>query len=118
MISPAEIIQYRKRHGLNQEDLARMIGVSIRTVQNYEHGGKIPQSKMGLFKSLLDAELKENELKDFQSNDLNDVFEGIPIQDICLYVINNFDQCMKNPSFKMLIDNISTKKALKILKDL
>lgn len=40
-----DIKKIRDKIGVSQEKLAEMIGVSLRTIQNYEAGGVIPKSK-------------------------------------------------------------------------
>jgi len=45
-------------------------------------------------------------------------FKDITIQEVCLYVVNNIEECMQVPTFKLLIDNLSSKKALKILREI
>lgn len=37
-----EIREQRKRLGMTQEELAKRLGVSTRTVQNWEQGGVVP----------------------------------------------------------------------------
>lgn len=43
----------RKRLGLTQEDLAKRLGVSTRTVQNWEQGGVIPATSQRALERLL-----------------------------------------------------------------
>lgn len=43
----------RKRLGLTQEDLAKRLGVSTRTVQNWEQGGAIPATSQRALERLL-----------------------------------------------------------------
>ena len=52
-ISHLDIIDYRKKNGITQGEFAKMIGTSPRTVQNYESGGKIPNSKQAILRELL-----------------------------------------------------------------
>ena len=47
-----EIKAIRGELGLSQEEFARRLGVSPRTVQNWESGGKIPDSKIGAIQAL------------------------------------------------------------------
>lgn len=47
------IREQRKRLGLTQEDLAKRLGVSIRTVQNWERGGVIPATSQRALERLL-----------------------------------------------------------------
>lgn len=47
------IAELRKILGLSQKSLAERLGVHPRTIQNWEAGGEIPQSKRALLCSLL-----------------------------------------------------------------
>ena len=38
----AKIAQARKEHGLTQEDFAKQLGVTVRSLQNYESGAVVP----------------------------------------------------------------------------
>lgn len=40
-----DVMEIRERSGLTQEELAERMGVSSRTVQNWEAGGVIPGTK-------------------------------------------------------------------------
>jgi DNA-binding XRE family transcriptional regulator len=48
-----DIKEIRKKFGWRQDELAEKIGVSRKTVTNYETGGVIPESKKVLLLSLL-----------------------------------------------------------------
>lgn len=43
----------REKHNLSQEELAKALGVSIRTVQIWEKGGAIPSTKREILRNLL-----------------------------------------------------------------
>lgn len=43
-----DIKAHRERLGLNQEEYAELLGLSKNTIWNYENGGKIPKSKIGI----------------------------------------------------------------------
>lgn len=51
-----EIKKHRKRLGFTQEKLAKMIGVSPKTIVNYEAGGVIPESKKDILSLILKAD--------------------------------------------------------------
>ena len=53
-ITGLDIKNFRKEFDLTQEEFAVDLGVSYRTVQNYERDGVIPKSKMPLIKSVMD----------------------------------------------------------------
>ena len=42
-----EIKEKRKKLGLTQDELAKKLGVSLKTISNYEKGEVIPESKKG-----------------------------------------------------------------------
>lgn len=48
-----DIKNIRVKLGVSQEKLAEMVGVSPRTIQNWESGSKIPTSKHAILRSLL-----------------------------------------------------------------
>lgn len=47
-----EIKALRAKLGLTQEELAKQLGVTVRTIANWESGGKIPDSKIGAIQAL------------------------------------------------------------------
>ena len=49
-----KVKELRTRKGLSQEDLASKTGVTVRTVRNWETGGKYPRSR-DLYAKLADA---------------------------------------------------------------
>ena len=48
-----EIKNRRKELGLKQAELAKKLGVSLKTISNYENGEVIPESKIALLRSIL-----------------------------------------------------------------
>ena len=52
-INSLDIRKYREQNGLSQTDLAELVGVSFRTIQNYEAGHTIPKSKYAIFHKLI-----------------------------------------------------------------
>lgn len=64
-----EIRTHRKRLGLTQEKLAKLIGVSTNTIINYESGGTVPDSK----KDILDVIFKTD---DFEMDDYGEDHTG------------------------------------------
>lgn len=48
-----EIKEGRKKLGFTQAELAKKLGVSVKTISNYENGEVIPESKMDLLHSIL-----------------------------------------------------------------
>jgi len=56
-----EIKKNRKKLGLTQLELAKLIGVSKNTVLNYEKGSVIPESKIAILDKILnDSDAKSN----------------------------------------------------------
>lgn len=55
-----DIKKIRDKLNLTQEELAKKIGVTPRTIQNYEAGGKIPTSKHEIIRNL-DSGITNNE---------------------------------------------------------
>ena len=43
-----DIKKFRKKYNLTQQELAEILGISFRTVQNYESGRAIPKNKHAL----------------------------------------------------------------------
>jgi len=68
-INALTIKNYRKKHNLTQEDLAEIIGVSFRTVQNYEAGGNIPKSKHAILRKILYCKKEESQDAFNEEND-------------------------------------------------
>ena len=48
-----KIEEIRNKYNLTQENLAKTLGVSTRTIQNWEAGGKIPNTKHEILLNLL-----------------------------------------------------------------
>jgi len=51
-----DIRKKREQKGWSQTTLAEKVGVSLRTIQNYEAGGKIPKSKYAIFRVVFNEE--------------------------------------------------------------
>lgn len=52
-IRAEDIKRFREKSNISQSTLADIIGVSLRTIQNYESGGKIPNSKYAILHKLI-----------------------------------------------------------------
>lgn len=48
-----ELKELRQKLDLTQVQLAKLIGVDVKTIQNWESGRKIPRSKDGILRSLI-----------------------------------------------------------------
>lgn len=64
-MSDFDIKKIRKELGLSQEDFAKKLGVTTRTIQNWESGGKIPNSKHEI---IHDLQIHKIELYGDQTN--------------------------------------------------
>ena len=60
--------EIRKIKGLKQSDIAKLTGVSLRTIQRYEQGLNIPNSFLKIFSSKLKLSLHESITLDFMSS--------------------------------------------------
>lgn len=77
-----EIKENRKKLGLTQEELGKKLGVSKRTIINYEKGEIIPDTKLDILSSIFDSLKKEQNSKslfigknkDISIKDFVDVF--------------------------------------------
>ena len=84
-MSDIDIKALRKQLGLTQEELAKRLGVHARTVQNWESGTLIPDSKRKLLRLFTNTELK-TEQKHYggegneQSDDAPKIVPLIPIR--------------------------------------
>lgn len=59
-----EIRKKRKELGLTQEDLAKKLGVSLKTISNYEKGEVIPSSKQELLQEILNKKEELHVIKE------------------------------------------------------
>lgn len=50
-----EIVAYRKKYNLTQQQFADLVGVSKNTISNYEGGGVIPKSKIPILQNVLSS---------------------------------------------------------------
>lgn len=61
-MTATELKNTRKTLGLTQENLAERMGVTVRTIKNYEKGELIPESKVILLKNIFEAETKKKNI--------------------------------------------------------
>lgn len=61
MLTPKQIKDARHRAGLTQEALGAMVGVSHRTIGNWERGGTSPQAHEHKLRSALGEHLEESD---------------------------------------------------------
>mgnify|MGYP000231582824 FL=1 len=75
-MSNLEIKEIRKKLKLSQTDLAKMLGVSLRTIQNWEAGETIPKTKHEILRNILSNKnepLTEKENDIIEINELNNI---------------------------------------------
>ncbi|MFV0501378.1 MAG: helix-turn-helix domain-containing protein [Bacteroidales bacterium] len=75
VISGKNIDEIRKKYNLTQENLAKILGVSPRTVQNWEAGSKIPKTKHEILRSMLGEKkeiLKTLDIDNIEHNSMKD----------------------------------------------
>ena len=48
-----DILNERKKRGMSQEEFGELLGVSRKTIMNYELGGNIPYTKVKVFQKIL-----------------------------------------------------------------
>ncbi len=122
-MNAATIKDFRKRHFITQAKLADILGVSQRTIQNYEDGRLMPKSKSNLLYKIFEAyeinagkESTEDRLikyKDFYAS--NPKFTNIDLDEIVRYVIVHDEELMKNDIFRLYIKNKQSEKAIEML---
>lgn len=92
-----DVKKIRKNLNISQDKLAEMIGVSLRTIQNYEMGGVIPKSKHAILHSIETGEISA----DGNISTINYEHRGIPyynVDFICGFDIITNDQTI-NPEY-------------------
>jgi transcriptional regulator with XRE-family HTH domain len=52
-INALDIVNFRDKYGLSQTEFGKLIGASLRTVQNYENGSTIPLNKKAIIQSVI-----------------------------------------------------------------
>ncbi len=107
-----EIKRRRKELGYTQETLAKRLGVSLRTVVNYENGAKIPESKYVLLHEMLGTASNDPTSQDTFS--MRPPFSSKKISKREIYrTVKNLllheDQLMSNEMFVAWKENIRLK---------
>lgn len=108
-MSNLDLKKIRKNNNLTQSGLAEKLGISTRTVQNWEAGDAIPESKKLLIQSFFMNE--ENSLNEESA-------EYHTLQKRAVAIIDDWDNLMKVKVFNMFIKTIKQDGAIQILKDL
>lgn len=90
-----DIKKLRDKLDVSQEKLAEMVGVSLRTIQNYESGGVIPKSKYAILHKLAEERPEQSEEKTTQKT------IGVPYYDIDISasITESFNDVREKPEF-------------------
>lgn len=114
IINSSDIKEFRKKHKLTQEKLADLIGVSWRTIQNYETGKVIPKSKITLFRVVFEKYNQEKKLQieDEKHIDVSNL-EKLSLDEIALFAAQNIEQLKK----KSVFYNTFVMEALSLIKE-
>jgi DNA-binding XRE family transcriptional regulator len=67
-MKPLNIKESRKILGITQEQLAKKVGVSRKTMNSYENGSVIPETKIELLLSILGNQEEQHTLEEPDSN--------------------------------------------------
>jgi len=116
-VNAETIIGFRKKKGISQHELAELIGVHWRTIQNYESGAKIPESKIRLFTSLFQQVDAENKLEETETAE-NPMLGKYTISNVVDFIMENRSRFLSHPVFRVLIDHQASKKVLKMMEEI
>lgn len=110
-----EILVFRKENNLTQQDLAKLLGVSKRTIINYEKGENIPNPKKEMFLTIKSQFTnKNNQIKEPEESYLADTTKIIDPEIflktlnptfILSYIMENYDSFKDNQAFKILVNH-------------
>lgn len=115
-----ELKQIRKKSGLNQTDFAEKLGLSIRTIQNWEGGHNvIPKSKALLIQNVFTD--KEIMHESSQSGDLDEIYldvegEKINVSSLVIALDENHENLkLKHVHYRNWFKNASYEEALLLI---
>jgi len=104
IISGLYIKEFRKKNNLTQSELAELLGISERTVQNYESGGVIPNTKTAIFRKTFDDYQKENSKVFLEKEGVK-----ISIEEMTRFIMYNEAAFFNDKGFKLWFnDHINT----------
>ncbi|PXX26241.1 helix-turn-helix protein [Thalassospira sp. 11-3] len=106
-ISGYDIKIFREKLGWSQPTLAEKVGVSFRTIQNYEGGHAIPESKQKLFAHIMETHAREQPAG--KPTDLT-------LLDVMDYLHENREMVLQKESFKELLKSFAKDIALEDIK--
>lgn len=85
-----DLREARNRMGLNQTEVAKMLGISYPTYSSYENNGKIPNTKFGMLQKFIDQSNEIHETKIInEENEGYKIFNSKSDLDIKLDLIFN-----------------------------
>ncbi|WP_272149104.1 helix-turn-helix domain-containing protein [Tenacibaculum aiptasiae] len=113
-ITSEEIIIFRRQFNLTQEKLAELLGVSERTIQNYESGSKIPKSKNVIFSNLFKSYGKSK----ISVIDKSDRLSDEQIQFVREAIMLHEDQLKEDPIIIKWINFIKSEAKLEVYKNI
>ena len=108
IMNEMETREIREKFGLSQERFAKLLGVTTRTVQNWEAGGTIPQTKQAILHEM--SENPQLYIGGEQSN-----INGANTTTTNNHTTNNYgecDGCTDNGIVDKLIDEIAEQRKL------
>lgn len=108
IMNEMETREIREKFGLSQERFAKLLGVTTRTVQNWEAGGTIPQTKQAILHEI--SENPQLYIGGEQSN-----INGANTTTTNNHTTNNYgecDGCTDNGIVDKLIDEIAEQRKL------
>ena len=108
IMNEMETREIREKFGLSQERFAKLLGVTTRTVQNWEAGGTIPQTKQAILHEM--SENPQFYIGGEQSN-----INGANTTTTNNHTTNNYgecDGCTDNGIVDKLIDEIAEQRKL------
>ncbi len=100
---------------MTQEQFADLLGVTRKTIVNYESGGNIPVSKVKLFESILNSKNNEEHLSSTSQfydditidetiiDKILEKFKDISIEEVALYVNFKKEKMLNDPLMKSII---------------
>ena len=101
-INARAIKDFRKKHRITQAKLSELLGVSHRTIQNYEDGNVIPKSKLRLLRKIFEAYEAGSTEKEFN---FRENYERI--KEVIDNIENNKHlQDIMNPDIMQILDKI------------
>ena len=101
-INAVTIKNFRKKYRITQARLAEILGVSHRTIQNYEDGNVIPKSKLKMLRKIFDAYKAGSVEKEFNFQETYKLIKNV------LDKVNNNQHLedIMNPDIMKILDEI------------